>query len=131
MSYEDFHEIFMNTLDIFAPMKKKIVRGNNAPFMTKALSKEIMHRSKLKNLFNKNPNDENKRLYKRQRNLCVSLLRKVKKNYYNNLDLKIFEDNRKFWRSIKPLFSDKQKILDTNIIILEDGIIYSKNEEVA
>ena len=131
MSYEDFHEIFMNTLDIYAPMKKKIVRGNNAPFMTKALSKEIMHRSKLKNIFNKNPNDENKRLYKRQRNLCVSLLRKEKKNYYNNLDLKIFDDNRKFWKSIKPLFSDKQKILDKNIFILEDGIIYSKNEEVA
>ena len=27
MSYEDFHEIFMNTLDIYAPIKKKIVRG--------------------------------------------------------------------------------------------------------
>ena len=47
MSYEDFHEIFMNTLDIYAPIKKKIVRGNNAPYMTKALCKEIMHRSKL------------------------------------------------------------------------------------
>ena len=99
--------------------------------MTKALCKEIMHRSKLKNILNKNHNDENRRLYKRQRNICLSLLRKEKRNYYNNLDLKIFEDNMKFWRSIKPLFCDKQKILDKNIIILDDGIVYSKNEEVA
>ena len=56
--------------------------------MTKALCKEIMHRSKFKNIFNKNPDDENKRLYKRQRNICLSLLRKEKKNYYNNLDSK-------------------------------------------
>ena len=35
MSYEGFHKIFMTVLDKHAPMKKKIVRGNNAPFMTK------------------------------------------------------------------------------------------------
>ena len=79
MKYEDFYEIFMKTLDIYAPIKKKLVRGNNAPFMTKMLSKEIMHRSKLKNIFNNNPNEENERSYKRQRNHCVSLLRKEKK----------------------------------------------------
>ena len=55
MSYEDFHKIFMNVLDKHAPMEKKIVRVNNAPFMTKALSKQIMRRSKLKILSTKNP----------------------------------------------------------------------------
>ena len=79
IKYEDFHEIFMKTLDIYAPMQKKVIRGNNAPFMTKKISKEIMHRSKLKNTFNNNPNEENERSYKRQRNLCVSLLRKGKR----------------------------------------------------
>ena len=88
MSYEDFHKIFMSILDNHAPMKKKTVRGNNAPFMTKALSKEVMRRSKLKNNFNKNPTEENRSLYKKQRNMCVNLLRKEKRNYYNNLDLK-------------------------------------------
>ena len=77
MSYEDFHEIFINVLEKHAPMKKKIVRGNNAPFMTKALSKQIMRRSKLKNNFNKNLTNENKSLYKKQRNLwCVKFIKK-------------------------------------------------------
>ena len=65
--------------------------------MTKALSKEIMHRSKLKNNFNKKPTDENKRLYNKQRNFCVALLKKEKRNYYNNLELRIFKDNKKLW----------------------------------
>ena len=93
--------------------------------MTKALSKEIMCRSKLKNNFNKNPTK-----YKKQRNLCVNLLKKEKRNYYNNLDLKVFKDNRKFWRSVKPLFSDKQKLLKRNIVIIEDKNILSDNAQV-
>ena len=54
-------------------------------------------RSKLKNIFNKDPTDDNKKLYNHQRIYCVSFLRKEKKKYYNNLDIKIFDDNRKFW----------------------------------
>ena len=76
--------------------------------MTKELSKGIMQRSKLKNEFNKCPSDENSRLYKQQRNYCTSLLAIEKKNYFNNLDLKIFKDNRTFWQRVKPLFSDKK-----------------------
>ena len=92
----------MSVLDSHAPMKKKTIKENNAPFMTKALSKEIMRRSKLKNNFSKNTTEENRSLYKKQRNLCVNLLRKKKRNYYNNLDLKVFEDNKQSWSSVKP-----------------------------
>ena len=73
----------MHLLNKHAPMKKKSIRGNNAPFMNKTLSKAFMHRSKLKNIFNKDPTDGNKKLYNQQRNYCVSLLRKEKKKYYN------------------------------------------------
>ena len=99
--------------------------------MTKALSKEIMRRSKLKNNFNKNPTEENRRLYRKQRNLCINLLKKEEWNYYNNLEIKVFEDNEKFWRSVKPLISDKQKLLERNIVIMEDKNILSDNAEVA
>ena len=128
---EEFKKTFMHVLNIHAPMKKKFIRGNNAPFMNKTLSKAFMHRSKLKNNFNKNPTEENKRLYKKQRNFCVSLLEKEKKKYYNNLDLKIFDDNKTFWQRIKPLFSDKQKSLLSDIILVENDIITSDKKEVA
>ena len=97
--------------------------------MNKKLSKEFMHRSKLKNLFHKNPTERNKMQYKKQRNVCLSLLRKEKKKYYNNLDLKLFKDNKLFWKRIKPLFSEKTK-LSGNITIVEEGKVTSDKKEV-
>ena len=131
MGYDDFKDIFMSVLNKHAPMKKKVVRGNNAPFMNTILSKAFMHRSKLKNNYNKNPTEENKALYNRQRNFCVSLLKREKKKYYNSLDMKIFQDNKKFWQTIKPLFSEKQQDLKRNIVIVENETITSNNKEVA
>ena len=127
---ENFTKIFMGVLNNYAPMKKKVVRGNNAPFMNKTLSKEFMHRSKLKNKFHKKPTKSNEVAYKKQRNFCVSLLRREKKKHYNNLDMKIFEDNRRFWKNIKPLFSDKSNI-KSNITLIEDGIVTSDKKAVA
>ena len=89
-----------------------------------------MQRSKLKNKYHKNPTESNEKLYKKQRNFCVALLKKEKKKYYNNLDLNIFADNKKFWQRIKPLFSEKNT-LKSNITIVEDGIVTSNNNEVA
>ena len=110
MGYDEFKKVFIRVLNLHAPMKKKYIRGNNAPFMNRTLSKAFMHRSKLKNRYNKKPNEANKTSYNQQRNYCVSLLRKEKKKYYNNLDLKIFAENKNIWERVKPLFSDKTKI---------------------
>ena len=40
------------TLDAIAPIKKKILRFNRNPFMSKALRKATMVRSKLKDKYN-------------------------------------------------------------------------------
>ena len=37
----------------------------------------------------------------------MSLLRKTKRNYYAHLDNKIVTDNRKFWKAVSSLFSEK------------------------
>ena len=131
MTYDQFKVIFMATLDWHAPVKKKAVRGNSAPFMNKTLSQAFMHRSKLRNKFNKNPTDENWDTFKKQRNYCVGLLKREKKKYYNSLDLKIFEDSKKFWQSVKPLFSDKENTKNKSIIIVENGTVTSEKKDVA
>ena len=41
---EKFCKTTMDTLNSFAPIKKKYARGNQMPFMTKNLSKEIIIR---------------------------------------------------------------------------------------
>ena len=61
-------------------LKKNIyIRGYHSPFMNKTLSKAIMLRTKVRNKFVTNRTDESKTNYVKQRNLCVSLLRKTKK----------------------------------------------------
>ena len=71
-SYKNFESIFLNALNIYAPLKTKMLRFNNSAFMTKKLWKEIMKRSKLKNNFNKNRNHENWCKYKIQRNYSLT-----------------------------------------------------------
>ena len=53
VKYNDLTNIFRSKLDNHAPLKQKQMRGNQAPFMTKELSKVIMTRSRIKNKYNK------------------------------------------------------------------------------
>ena len=53
LSNDMFTDLFMGIFNKHAPLKFKVVRANNNPFMTKDLRKAIMKRSKLKNEFNK------------------------------------------------------------------------------
>ena len=125
-----FCDINLQVLNQHAPQKIKYVRGNQMTFMTKQLSKEIMKRSRLRNNFLRNRTEENKILYNRQRNYCVSLLRKSKRGYYENLNIKNVTDNKLFWKSVKPLLSDKSRIRD-RINISEKGKILKTESETA
>ena len=86
----------MSLIDKHAPKNQRYIRANNPNFMTKSLRKAIMLRSKFRN----EKTEESKSLYNKQGNICVSLLRKTKRNYYAQLD-KIITDNRKFWKAVK------------------------------
>ena len=85
-SYADFEKVFLKELNKHAPLKKKVSRHNNDAFMKKELQKEIMLRSKLKNKFNKESHI-NWCNYKRQRNHCLRILHKTKKEYFNSLNI--------------------------------------------
>ena len=53
--------------------EKKYVRANQATFITKTLSKEIMKRSRLRNKLLNTKSDTDRKEYKKQRNYVVSL----------------------------------------------------------
>ena len=58
----------------------------------------------------------------KQRNYCVSLLRKTKKYYYSSSNVKDIVDNKQFLRPVKPLFSDKTK-WNEKITLVEDEAV--------
>ena len=68
--------------------------------------KAIMIRSKLRNKFLKDKNKQSRNDYRKQRNLYVALVRRAKQQYFSSLDLRLIADNKKFWKTVKPLFSD-------------------------
>ena len=56
-------------LDKHAPMKKKTLRANEKPYVTKAMRKVIMKRSELATKYRRNPTEDNLRAWKKHKNL--------------------------------------------------------------
>ena len=98
--------------------------------MTKDLRKQIMVRSKLRNIFKKNGKYDNWRKYKRQRSLYLILLRKTKKSFYKNLDEKQASDNKVFWKNVRSFLSDKC-VSSSKITLVEKNSIVGDENKIA
>ena len=98
--------------------------------MSKTLRKAIMKRSKLQNTFNKKRSSENWRSYKRQCNICSNILKSTKKTFFETLNPNEITDNRKFWKTVKPFFTDKCKTTN-NIILTEKYETLNDNKKIS
>ena len=130
LTYTSFQGAFGHVLDNHAPMKKRYIRANDSPFMNRTLHKAFMRRTRLKNKYNKNRTAENWDAFRRQRNLCVKLSRKAKRDFYNQIDISAVTDNKKFWKTVKPFISDKSSS-KSRITLVEEGKIVSNESDVA
>ena len=63
-----------------------------------------------------------------QRNLCVTLLRKVKCDYYENLELGKVKDSKKFWNTIKQVFGNKVATRNNTTLIEKEKVVASEIE---
>ena len=122
---------FVNlTLEKHAPSKTRYVRANQAPYINKKISKEIMKRSRLRNKFLNTRSEFDRKSYNKQRNLVVSLLRKTKKEFYGNLNTNILSENRTFWKTVKPFLSEKSQ-KTSKITLIENEEIISDDKQIA
>ena len=69
-------------------------------------------------------------MYKKQKNYTNKLLKRERKKYFGNLDLKSFTDNKKFWNTIKPFFS-KTNGGSSKITLVENDEVISDDREIA
>ena len=97
--------------------------------MTKALGKENMQRTRVQNKYDNDSTEENLKAFNKQRNKCVKILRRAKRDYYRNIDLGKLTDNHQFWKTAKPLFSDKVQV-NTSISLIEDGKMVIRTPKV-
>ena len=69
LEYELFRRKVDYVLEKHAPIKKRYVRANQAPFIDKTINKHIMKRSRLRNKFLNSKSDIDHKAYNAQRNL--------------------------------------------------------------
>ena len=70
-TFTNFQDIVTSKFNNHVPIKKRHIRDNQVPLMTKKLSKENKKRSRLRNKYNKFNTESNKKAYKKQRNYCL------------------------------------------------------------
>ena len=116
-SYSKLTEIMSEVLEKHAPLKTKTIRGNQAPFMNKSLSKAIMNKSRIRNKYLQWPSRENFLAYKKIKNKCNNLLKKSKKKYFQENANEGSVSNKSFWNTVKPFISNKGTLSNDNIII--------------
>ena len=120
INLSSFEESFLGVLNKNAPLKKKVLRANHVPFVTKALRKAIMKRSYLEKLyFKKKKTTESLKKHKKRKNFCSKLYKKGRKKYFDTFDVNKITDNKAFWKNFQPLFSEKRKF--ANKINVEDS----------
>ena len=100
------------------------------PYITKKFRKEIMKRSQLENIYRKALTEESLKAYKKQKNYVSRLYEKERKMFFNSLNPSVISDNRKFWKTVKPLFSNKGNY-GNKIKLVENEEIIDDDTKVA
>ena len=128
VGFENIINKIMNAIDKSAPLIKKTILGNEAPFTNKKLRKSIMNRTRLRNRFRKHKTERNKETYRRQRNICLSINRKSKRAFWSKLDPKDVSDNRNFWKTVNPSLSSRHKRSDKISLLENDNLIQEDSD---
>ena len=129
-NYELITDLFSKIVNKHAPLKKKFLRGNQAPFINKELRKAIYDRSRLRNRFCKTPTEENEKLYKKQRNKCVSIRKKSIRNYFNKIANENVVTNKNIRKIIKSFLTNKWHLENAEIMLIQDKNIISNENEL-
>ena len=86
----------------------------------KHLEKQLCFRTALKNIANKTKCEQDIRKYRNQRNLVVKLNRNSRRSYFRSIQSKSIENDKKFWKTVTPLFTNKSPMSE-KITSIDDG----------
>ena len=103
---DSFETTFIELLNKHVPLRKKLLRANHAPYITKTLRKAIMRRSQLETKDLKSKTQADLKPYKLHKNFCSKICKKERRKYHESLDLKNILDTKKFWKTMEPFLSD-------------------------
>ena len=76
-------------------------------------------------MYFKNRTENPLRAFKKQKNFCSRLYKKERKN---NLNLSFLKDNKLFWKTVKPFFSNKGD-RGSNTQLVKDNELLQDDQE--
>ena len=129
--YSTFSDICRSVLVRRAPLKRKMIKENQEPFITKQLSKAIMNRSKLRKRDTECSSRENSLDYKKVKNTCSNLKKFAKKSYFDKVTSKGFVSNKAFWNTVKLFLTNRGFLTSENIAIKHKDKIVTDNSKLA
>ena len=88
-----------------------------------------MNRSRLLNRYRKEKIEAPRSEYKRQRSFCLKLLIKTKTESYSNLNVKYITENKLFWKTVKPSFTEKT-LKNERITLIENNKVVSDESKL-
>ena len=122
-------EIYSAIAEKHAPMKTKVLRGNDAPFMTNALRREIKHRSRLRNISLKENTSASKRAYCSQRNKCTKLRRENMNAFLKKASI-AGRNSKSYWKTINPFLTNKGSHGKEDYILEENNKLIKDPNEI-
>ena len=84
----------------------------------------------LRSRLRKKKNLGNLKGFNKQHNICIKMVKKAKKEHYQNISLSEITCNKKFWKTISPLFGNKVKT-NQKINLIEKNALVTLDEEIA
>ncbi len=114
-SYWFCNELLRDLVDEHAPMKQRIVKHNQMPYMNSQLNKAINVRNMFRRKFDRSRYRNDWEIYRQQRNY-VAKLRKSSKNKYLSDRCSNCKNGNDFWDTVKPLLSTKNRGADCDIV---------------
>jgi hypothetical protein len=129
-SHWAFDMLVKDVIDSHAPLKKKIIKYPEAPFMNSALRKAMYAKRQSRNCALKDPRNPIKReRYRMLRNRFVAL-RKTSMQQYFKERCSNGPQSRKLWDTMKPFFSNKNHQSDCTALREGDHIVTNPSDIV-
>ena len=111
--------LFLNTLDMHAPISEIRIRGNNLPYITAEMRKLIRTRDYLKKKANKTGSKYLHQAFQQIRSKVKYGIRKLRSEYYRNKIEENRGDLKATWKILKEVTNKGNKSTDINEVLFE------------
>jgi hypothetical protein len=122
--------LISQVIDEHAPLKKRIIKSNQVPYMNDQLRKAINVKNMIKRRFYKYRSKANWENYRHHRN-TVNKLRKESTRQYLRDKGTMSGNGKNFWKTVKPLIANKFVSKSNVITLMENGNIVNNPNDVS